>query len=185
MWLEFLKSFNGKSYFPESSWTGNEAIQFFTDSAGSAGLGCGAYFSGEWVYFSWPTNWSESGILKDITFLEFVPVVLAMAVWGHRLQNKKIIFNIDNMALVEILNSQTSKSKRIMHLMRHFVLHTLKNNTIFRGKHIKGKINEIADAISRQQWCRFKRLAPEANREPQGIPVHFLQLISSTKLTDF
>ena len=184
MWLEFLKSFNGKAYFPESSWTGNDAIEFFTDSAGSAGLGCGAYFSGEWVYFSWPMNWIKGGILKDITFLEFVPVVLAMAIWGHMLQNKKIIFNIDNMALVEILNSQTSKSKRIMYLMRPFVLYTLKNNTIFRGKHIKGQFNEIADAISRQQWCRFKRLAPEAKADPQEIPVHFHQLICSMKLTD-
>ena len=148
MWLEFLKSFNGKAYFPKSSWTGNVAVEFFTDSAGTAGLGCEAYFSGEQVYFSWPMNWIEAGILKDITFLEFVPEVLAMAIWGRMLRNKKIIFNIDNMALVEILNSQTSKSKRIMYLMRPIVLYTLKNNTIFRGKHIRGHFNEIADAIS-------------------------------------
>ena len=91
----FLESFNGKLYFPESSWTDNDMLEFFTDSAGSADLGCGAYFSGQWVYLSWPKFWVEAGILTDITFLEFVPVVLSLSVWGNCLQNKKIIFNID------------------------------------------------------------------------------------------
>lgn len=54
MWLYFLESFNGKTYFPESSWTDSDVLELFTDSAGSAAMGCGAYFSGQWVHFSWP-----------------------------------------------------------------------------------------------------------------------------------
>ena len=83
-----------------------------------------------------------------------------MAIWGSRLQNKKVKFYIDNRALVDIINTQTSKSKRVMALMRPFILYTLQNNIIFRARHIEGKNNEIADAISRQQWDRFRRLAP-------------------------
>ena len=47
MWLYFLESFNGKTYFPESSWTDSDVLELFTDSAGSAAMGCGAYFSGQ------------------------------------------------------------------------------------------------------------------------------------------
>jgi hypothetical protein len=79
----------------------------------------------EWVFFQWPHNWVDLGILKDITFLEFVPIVLSMAIWGSRLQNKKVKFYIDNRALVDIINTQTSKSKRVMALMRPFILYTL------------------------------------------------------------
>ena len=184
MWLYFLESFNGKTYFPESSWTDSDVLELFTDSAGSAAMGCGAYFSGQCVHFSWPETWIVSDILKDITFLEFVPVVLALAVWGNRLKNKKIKFNIDNLALVEILNSQTSKSKRVMNLMRTFVLYTLQNNIIFRAQHIFGKFNCISDSISRQQCQRFRRLAPNAQTNPEEIPDNFRQMIYNMKLTD-
>jgi hypothetical protein len=32
------------------------------------------------------------GILKDITFLELFPVVVALCSWGEQLKNKNIIF---------------------------------------------------------------------------------------------
>ena len=95
-----------------------------------------------------------------------------MAIWGSRLQNKKVKFDIDNRALVDIVNTQTSKSKRVMALMRPFILYTLQNNIIFRARHIEGKINEIVDAISRQQWDRFRRLARQAQANPREIPDH-------------
>ena len=151
MWLYFLESLNGKTYFPESSGTDSDVLELFTDSAGSAAMGCGAYFSGQRIHFSWPETLIESYILKNIAFLEFVAVVLALAVWGNRFQNKKIKFNIDNLALVEILNSQTSKSKRVMNLMGPFVLYTMQNNIIFHVQHVLGKVNCISDSISRQQ----------------------------------
>jgi hypothetical protein len=59
------------------------------------------------------TELGRLGILKDITFLEFVPIVLSMAILGSRLQNKKVKFYIDNRALVDIIDTQTSKSKRV------------------------------------------------------------------------
>jgi hypothetical protein len=47
------------------------------------------------------------------------------------------------------------------------------NNIIFRARHIEGKNNEIANAISRQQWDRFRRLAPQAQANPREIPAIF------------
>lgn len=181
MWLRFLRSYNGKTYFPDSEWTSNEVLELFTDSSGAKGMGCGAYFAGEWIYLQWPKKWFDSEIMGNITFLEFVPVLIGTCIWGCQLKNKKIVFYIDNNALVQIVNTQTSKSKSVMALMRPFVLFAMQHNIIFRAKHIAGKNNEIADSISRQQWERFRRLAPNAKLKPQDIPLELMEIIFNVK----
>lgn len=54
MWLSILETFPGQAYFPDTTWTDNNVIQLFTDSAGSADLGCGAFFSGQWLFSHGP-----------------------------------------------------------------------------------------------------------------------------------
>jgi hypothetical protein len=44
--------------------------------------GFGIYFQGKWAQKCWPKEWEEMGILKDITFLELFPVVVALCIWG-------------------------------------------------------------------------------------------------------
>ena len=102
VWLKFLKSFNGVAYFPEKEWSDNSVLHLFTDSSKLAG---GAYFGKKWVCITWPESWQNTEIIKDITFLEFIPVILALEIWGDILKNKKIKLHIDNLGLVEILNS--------------------------------------------------------------------------------
>jgi hypothetical protein len=41
------------------------------------------------------------GILKDITFLELFPVVVALCIWGEQLKNKKIISN-ESISVVKV-----------------------------------------------------------------------------------
>jgi hypothetical protein len=38
MWLYFLESFNGKTYFPKSSWTDSDALELFTNRNDAAFL---------------------------------------------------------------------------------------------------------------------------------------------------
>ena len=66
-------------------------------------------------------------------FLEMIPVVIAIEVWGLQLRNKNVVLNVnvDNIALVSVINKQTTKSKRLMELVRHFVLGLMKNNVCF------------------------------------------------------
>lgn len=89
LWLKFLKSFNGTVIIPEQFWLSNEAIELFTDSSGNPLLGCGTYFAGHWAQFKWPDIWLHSKVFSDMTFLEFIPVLLAMFIWAETLQNKK------------------------------------------------------------------------------------------------
>lgn len=181
-WLEFLNKFNGTCSFGGNDWLTNCQINLFTDSTGNQDLGCGVYFSGRWTYFHWPDNWCNPDIMVDITFLELVPIVLSIFLFKKEFSNKRILFNTDNKALVSILNKKSSKSKRVMELIRPFVLYTMLYNMQFKAVHIEGRINCIADAISRKQWQRFRSLAPEADTEMTLVPQKFLHLISGLKL---
>ena len=53
--------------------------------------------------------------------------------------------------------------------MRHLTLLTLKHNMYIHAVHIPGKHNDIADAISRFQFQRFQKLAPNADTNPCQI----------------
>ena len=181
MWLEFLSNFNGICPMPDFSWSENETLKLFTDSAGQSDLGCGCYFDGKWAFFQWPLHWARLEVMKDITFLEMVPVLLCMFLWSTELQNKKIILRTDNEALVAILNKQSTKSKRIMRFLRCFVLLCMRYNVIFKAIHISTKLNDIADSISRKQWARLSQLVPEsAVRVP--VPKGFHDMIYRTRL---
>ena len=76
--LAFLKHVNGITMFPEHCWSQADIMQLATDSAGSPELGCGGYFNGRWFYFPWPTSWKNSKVMKDVTFLEQVPIVIVV-----------------------------------------------------------------------------------------------------------
>jgi hypothetical protein len=119
----------------EKDWISNETLKLFTDSSGNPELGCGVYFNGLWAQLRWP--WRNSHLMKNMSFLEMVPVVLAMFLWVTSLENKKILFYIDSNALVSIVNKRSSKDTWIMKMIRPFVLITMKNNVQFKAIHIE------------------------------------------------
>lgn len=180
-WISFLDHFNGYCSFPELSWYDNSTLELYTDSAGSAELGCAAVFGCSWVFFPWPRDWSDTDLLKDITFLELVPVVLAFLIWAQCLQSKKIILHIDNQSLVSILNKKSSKSKLVMQLLRPLILICMQNHIQFKASHVEGTLNVKADALSRCQWQRFREVAPMADSHGQEIPELFHRMICSLK----
>ena len=168
MWLRFFQNHNGVSVFHDRLWVSNADEQLFTDSAAAHGFGI--YFKGHWTYAKWPLQWYTSGITDDITTLELFPILVALHVWGDKLKNKKIRFMCDNMAVVNILNSMTSKSGNVMTLVRRITLLCLEYNMVIKANHIQGVKNNLCDALSRFQFQRFRQLAPEADPEPQPMP---------------
>jgi len=54
----------------------------FTDSADNEKFGCAAYADDHWAQFLWPDDWKGKEIMRDITFLELVPILLALFIWG-------------------------------------------------------------------------------------------------------
>ena len=121
IWQTFLTKFNGISYMLDSDWTSSQ-LQLLTDSAGGSCLGCGAYFQGDWAFLRWPESWNDSNILRDISFLDLVPVALAVCLWKDRFIGKRIRFESDNMAVTHFLNAKGGKPERVMSLVRQIVL---------------------------------------------------------------
>ena len=105
--------------------------------------------------------------------LEYFPIIVALHLWGSYLRNKKILLHTDNMAVVQAINSMTSKSDNMMVLLRHFTLKCLEFNVLVKTEHIPGYKNSIADSLSRFQFQRFRELAPQAEKSPDQMPQHF------------
>jgi len=164
MWTLFLKDFNGKSLFLPDRFLTSDSLNLFTDASGS--LGYGAVFGSKWLSGTWNDLWRS----RSITLLELYPIVLAVELWGESLANKCLSFYTDNLALVDILNKQTSKDRLIMTLLRRLVLSCLQLNLVFQAVHIPGKDNTLADLLSRLQVDKFKRLAPWADSDPVQVP---------------
>ena len=168
VWLKFLDSFNGRSFFLNDRWEISSSLELFTDAAGSKGYG--AIFGTHWICGDFPPEWQSF----NITFLELFPIVIAVHLWGSQMTNKCILFFTDNEALVSIINQQTCKHKLVMILIRDLVLTSLRYNILFRARHIPGLNNTRADYISRFQIDKFKKLSPGADELPTVVPENLL-----------
>ena len=163
-WLQFLKNYNGKSFFRGADIFTSESLKLYTDAAQEHGFG--AVFEANWFYGEWPNSWKG----YNITILELFPIVLALEIWGDKLKSKCIRLFTDNIAVMHIINKQTSKDPIIMILIRRLVLHCLKHNIEFQAEHVPGKVNVLADSLSRLQVQRFRQLAMGFNLNPDPIP---------------
>ena len=67
----------------------------------------------------------------------------------NKIKNAKIIYNCDNQAVVDIINKQTSKEKRVIAIVGNLVLTMLEGNFSLHAQHIPGVDNILNDAISR------------------------------------
>ena len=163
MWLTFLNNYNGITMISPDVWLNSETIQLFSDAARSKGYA--VILSNAWCADSWSDNENY-----DITILELYPILLAVLIWGEQLRDKNILFFCDNIAVVNILNNQSSKDPLIMKLVRRFVLQCLNKNINFHLKHIPGQNNTVSDALSRLQIKKARQLMPTLDAEPHPVP---------------
>ena len=154
-WIMLACSWNGKSFFLESTWTPSPAFQLFTD-ASDQGYGC--YWQGHWLQGTWSRQQSKF----HIQWKELFAVVVAAQTWGAQWTRKRLLVHCDNHAVVDIWQAGTSWSPE---LMKIFFTATQHNFTLIL-QHIQGVNNAIADALSRSQMHRFRKLAPQADTGP-------------------
>ncbi|KAI0224989.1 hypothetical protein LSAT2_024046 [Lamellibrachia satsuma] len=77
--------------------------------------------------------------------------------WDAHLANRQILVSTDNTAVVEVINKHTSKYPPLVQLIRHFVVACMQHNVAFRARHIPGKLNIVADMITRLQMSRARK----------------------------
>lgn len=136
-------------------------VVLYTDASGK--WGCGTVYFPQWFHFQWPHSWSD----YSITIKELLPIVIVVALWGSQWTQRQILCRCDNMAVVHLLHTRSSKHYTIMHLLRslHFFLACRLSAT-----HIPGKFNVLADALSRNHLQVFHHQASTANSESKEIP---------------
>ena len=110
---------------------------------------------------------------QNIAILEFYTIVLSLLLWGDKIRDKCLTIFTDNEALVHVINKSTCKDTTLMIFVCKLVLVCLRQNILFKAKHISGFKNTLADALSRLQIPRFKKLAPAyMDPMPTVIPPH-------------
>lgn len=130
--------------------------------------------SGIWCYF-WHSLmlWEMAEWVGLQEHCDFRIFPYCLFLWGHEMKNRCILFFTDNEALVHVINKQSRRDKILMSFVRQLVLICLRNNIVFKAKHVLGSRNALADALSRLQVQTFQRLAPSfMDHSPTDIPLH-------------
>ena len=104
--------------------------------------------------------------------LELYPILALIGTFGSKLENHSILFHSDNEGVVEIINKQTSSSKKpvIMNIVRPLVLLLMQHNILLMSCHIPGIRNKLCDAISRFQVTPSLLRHHNMNNVPSVIP---------------
>ena len=162
-WQEWLPSWDTTNIIPESTRILSTDLMLHTDASF---IGLGAIYGNAWIQARWNSDTADD----NIDFLELFAIMAATYTWGTSWAGKRIVFLTDNEAITKIWQKGSTPSKRIMHLVRKLFLFAVDHHFSITFKHIYGKYNPIADALSRFQENRFRMLAPQANRRPSPIP---------------
>lgn len=89
-------------------------------------------------------------------------MVVGAHLWGHLWFLKRFEFRSDNMAVVSVPCSHTSRYSNMMVLPRHLSLIAARRSFVFTACHTAGRDNSSADSLCRFDFQHFRRLAPEA-----------------------
>jgi len=110
-------------------------------SDGSGNWGCGAFSGQSWFQLKWVGQL----LGHSITIKEFIPIVVAAAIWGHKWRGSTVQILCGNAAVVAILNQNSSRDREVMHLLRCLAFITAKFQFLITASHIPGIENTAAE----------------------------------------
>lgn len=131
-----------------------------TDASGTIGLAAIDIESGE--YFNLPLS-AECTVaekhggdkLNSMAWLEMIPCLGALSVWGDRYRNKCLLWHCDNEATVNAVKKGYSTSRPLNRILKHIQLKCAELNCVIRTIYIATNDNILADAASRFKMQLF------------------------------
>ena len=136
-----------------------DIINFYSDASANKDFGYGAVFGDKWIFGRRERNFIQTRE-PSIEFLELFALCAGIFTWSEHLAGTRIVVFCDNISVVYMVNNLTSSCIQCMKLIRLLTLDNLKNDRQVFVRHVRGKNNQLSDALSRQDLNRFFRLAP-------------------------
>ncbi len=171
-WQQYLAQWNGVSLLWEQQWLDHSSIlQPHTDACveGFAAV-CGTqWFHGRWSPEQELAARDASMDRDSMPWKELFAIVAAAATWGLRWERRKVIFFTDCMPIVQALTKGSSRTRRIMQLIRALHYYAARHHFVYRAQHIAGVHNVIADELSRVHVVT--QLSTECRRSIDLSPV--------------
>ena len=162
-WRNFLPHWTAISMIPPLRTIRSTDMRLFSDACD---LGYGAIFGRQWIQDRW--NSQQQG--HSVDYKELFAIVAATFTWGHQWAGQRIVFTTDNKPITTIWDKGTSPSPAIMSLIRPLYRFAAQVGFSVSFKHIFGKRNQAADALSRFQMKRFRNVMPDAEDHPTQLP---------------
>ena len=144
-----------------------EDIDMYSDASGK--LGFGAYCGSSWTYGKWEPEFLTKQN-PSIEFLELYGLTIGVLLWLKRFPNRNVYIHCYNESVKEMVNGMSGKDRNSMLLLRLIVLECMVHNIHLEVKYVKTTDNGKADALSRLQFKRFRRLGPNMNDKPTELP---------------
>jgi hypothetical protein len=168
-WVSFLRGWNGVSLLRYLGWQPSPSMELYTDACAS---GFGGYFQGRWLYGSFSDVEVLSG---NIAWKELFALCIAVSTWSSHLQGRSILVHSDNVAVVAMIASGTSRPAPNMALLRSLFFICADNDINISAEHVPGVQNVYADLLSRGAVSRFRQIAHNAEPLPTPYkPVNFV-----------
>ena len=142
-WWCFSKKWNDSYFFPRSE----ADFHFWSDASGS--FGCGAVLDCTAMFqLAWPVSWNS----VDISVKELVPVVVAAALWGEKWRKRHVCIHSDNVAVVSVIKSGTTRSQQTMHPLHCLFFYCTFYRFSVSCVHVPRAFNTVAEALSILMW---------------------------------
>ena len=151
--------------------TSAQELDLYSDASGNFLKGFGAYCNSSWISGQWPESFMKR-TKPSIQYLELYGVAIGVLTWIRNFPNKRIVLFTDNKSVRDMINSSTSGCKNCMVLMRLIIMESLIRNVRIFAKYVSTKDNGKADALSRLDMERFRRIDKEnkMDKYPTAIP---------------
>lgn len=140
-WDAFLRVFNGRRWVhPTSQW-----INVYVDASLKGG---GMAWGSDWAYVNWHSETPKAAD-AHINVKEVMAIAMAVRRWAPSWVNASVVMHTDNITARAAINKGTTKSSIAMKYVREIFWWATLFNIKLRAVHIPGRLNIVADAISR------------------------------------
>ena len=137
-WFQrFLTVYNGTSFF---NYTPTKSVHL-----DACPTGLGAIFDNQVYAMTLPHSWGS----VNIACTEMINILVALKVWHNQWSGHKVLVKCDNQDVVSVLNTCKTRDSTLGKYAKNIFLWLSAFNINLMVVHVPGKLNPVADLLSR------------------------------------